>query len=514
MKTIIISILYFISINCVAQRKISCDEIENNSEQYIYGKSLGKTESEANKNAYQQLLAGLSSNVKSESTQKVEQTSTKKIESYGDKSNSQKTIDITTTNTSNIEIISNFKIEGVKYVNCKIPKSRNKNENNSIISIAYIDKEEFLKTTQRIKNTISEYIILFEEQKLYGINRLELSYFAYLYTFLSPYNLPGKIDGREVEDVRAVLYNKLNDHLTNLKINCQKAQRHQYYPDSQLSLELKVLGQDNGLLYLLNCPSINASTQLTKIGDEVNIFDIITTPSTASEEFKCEISISAASLPDGISEIAKNVKLSREIKFTANMRPVIGLDFSTVNEGPNVRLIPKIKHLSVRNMEWFINGVQISDQQLPLIPVTKINGPITLKINYDDSLSITKTIASVATHVKEDNSAIQEAPKPNTSIKPDALSAADHGFASIETFEELQLKLKDLKHKGKGIMGKKEIFANPENCWVFLVDPETKNVKYCLSPDKAGRIDIRSNTKYDTFENQLKGLIAVWVEVY
>jgi hypothetical protein len=47
-----------------------------------------------------------------------------------------------------------------------------------------------------------------------------------------------------------------------------------------------------------------------------------------------------------------------------------------------------------------------------------------------------------------------------------------------------------------------------------LVDPNDKQVKHCLAPGKDQRMDIKTEQTYVDFEDKLKGLIALWVEVY
>ena len=87
-------------------------------------------------------------------------------------------------------------------------------------------------------------------------------------------------------------------------------------------------------------------------------------------------------------------------------------------------------------------------------------------------------------------------------------------FAQINDFVALQARLDALKKSGKVAVGKKETFINPDKCYVFLVDPNDKQVKHCLAPGKDQRMDIKTEQTYVDFEDKLKGLIALWVEVY
>ena len=497
----IVPLLILISFAKIALGQVprKCYEVQLNTGEYYSNRADGNTIEEAQNAARALLVQSLSTVVTSNTNINIE---------AGNESSNQRF-------TNHTKTFSSLKLEGLNFLTCDDIKQDKKSNALPYSCLAYISKSDLNKSALNIKKTIDGYINMYEQKKLIDIFSLNDLYVAYLYTYLTPLSIPGRIDGDSVANMQVILERKLTDYLKKIDIKCTKALRHPIYPDSQLRLELKVAGEDEtGLVYTLNCPSINASTQLTKFGDAVNMFDIITTPSNANEEFNCELIMNAETLPPEVKEVAGIIKLNREIKFNANMRSVIGLDFSAENEGTNVRLLPKVKHLSVRNMEWFMNGVQISDQQMPVIPASKINGPITLKINYDDSLTVTKALATATKSGKDENITSEAIVKPSTTLKPVASTSTNYGFATIETFDELQLKLKDIKDKGKGILGKKEKFAKPENCWVFLIDPDSKAVKYCLSPDKEGRTDIRSNTKYDAFETQLKGYIAIWVEMY
>jgi hypothetical protein len=118
----------------------------------------------------------------------------------------------------------------------------------------------------------------------------------------------------------------------------------------------------------------------------------------------------------------------------------------------------------------------------------------------------TEVISPVKDEKKADSTTL--AVRKSTAVK-DPLE-----LANLNDFSSLQTRLDALKKSGKIAVAKKETFINPDKCWVVLVDPNDKQVKHCLAPGKEQRIDIKTEQTYVDFESKLKGLIALWVEVY
>ncbi|MDX2129135.1 MAG: hypothetical protein SFU91_08885 [Chloroherpetonaceae bacterium] len=78
--------------------------------------------------------------------------------------------------------------------------------------------------------------------------------------------------------------------------------------------------------------------------------------------------------------------------------------------------------------------------------------------------------------------------------------------------QELLDALSKLKNQGKLFFGKKTDFLSPEKCTVFLIDRQSKTVKFILGAGEERTLNLISNTPVKSEE--LKNLTAIWVEIY
>jgi hypothetical protein len=506
MKAVLTLIALFVFQIIVAQNK-SCNQTENDLKKddgIYYVKGIGKTFDEAQKNAKQLLGEQLSSNV-STRTELFQVSDNNKSEQF--LINHSKTI-------------SNLKLDGIKYIHCKSNDNKRQEElNNEFIVFAYISKNDLLANAESVKKSILDNISLFNLKKETGVYSINDLYIAYLYSFLTPYPISCRIGNDTILNVQTYLQNILFNFIKNIQIECINAQEHPSYPDEQIRLILQLKGIDDGSMsFSLHCPSINASAELKDIE---NNFDIIMLPSASYEVFKGELEIKSEQL----KEISESIKIAKPIEFRANFKSIIEIDFS-YNEinGNSVKLIPSVKHLSPRAFEWFINDRRFSTEQMPIIDKSKYKGTLSLRINYDDSLTISKNF-NAATSSEFKNSA-----NINTNIKQDVVKIVDAGnkipvqkesspysvykFYDIFDFQSLQSKLIDIKSSGKAMVGKKEVFLRPDNCWVFLINPQNQLLEHCLGPGNHERYDQITQKNVIDFESKFKGFIAIWVEFY
>jgi hypothetical protein len=149
---------------------------------------------------------------------------------------------------------------------------------------------------------------------------------------------------------------------------------------------------------------------------------------------------------------------------------------------------------------------------------------ITLKLNRNEKLSVSKPIKASKVMVKRYSQKVEATGKPQAKAAvnvPEKVAESNtnsedsYGLAPLTDFASVQAKLKELKGKGKVIYGKKSNFLKPDNCRVLLIDPQTKSMKHVLEAQTpSGRKDLKTGENYTDFENQLKGFIAIWVELY
>ncbi|MFN5370294.1 MAG: PKD-like domain-containing protein, partial [Bacteroidia bacterium] len=381
-----------------------------------------------------------------------------------------------------------------------------------------ISKDDLNKSGIRVRENIKECLEWYENRTALGEDGMYALYQAYLHTFCTPLSVAGRVGRDSVSNLQVYLENKLREHLSKIKIKCVEALPHPLYPDEQIRLSLKTKGvASTGLTYTINCQSINAQKQLST---DLTPFDVLMLPNAPSEEFSCELVLGCIpfSKNNDLNILSETELITWPVRFSANMQKVISIDFTAKETGNMVKLSPNINHLSVRTFEWLIDGKKVGSEQTLTIAQNEIaSRSVTLRLNNNDSLSVTKTAAEMRIKKTEVISPVKEEKKADSTTLavrkstavPDPLE-----FANLNDFSSLQMRLDALKKSGKIAVAKKETFINPDKCWVILVDPNDKQVKHCLAPGKEQRIDIKTEQTYVDFESKLKGLIALWVEVY
>jgi hypothetical protein len=84
---------------------------------------------------------------------------------------------------------------------------------------------------------------------------------------------------------------------------------------------------------------------------------------------------------------------------------------------------------------------------------------------------------------------------------------------TIQDFETLSAKLRELKSRGLVTSGKKSAFVNPGDCFVVVVNKETKKIIAILDTTRPDRIDIVSNRAVPDFENVFNDRVLIWMEI-
>jgi hypothetical protein len=484
-----------------AQNMRTCAQVESNPE-YYSARATGSTEKEAQENAKTLLVQQFSSLVTSRTSMTT---------SAGNNTSDQQF-------QNNSKTVSNLRLEGLKYMNCNEGNSRKNADKNAgnLSVIAYISKEDLNKSGIKVRENVRQCIELHEQKKALGLDGLNELYLAYLHSFFTPLSVACKVGNDSVSNLQVYVETKLREHLASIKIQCVEAIPHPLYPDDQIRLTLKVKNAvTSELTYTLNCQSINAQKQLNAGNTP---FDVLMLPNAPSEEFAGELVLGGISLPEELKAVSETALITWPVRFSANMQKVISIDFTAKEAGNTVKLSPSVKHLSVRSFEWWIDGKKVGSEQNLSIAQSEIGSRrVTLRINNNDSLSVTKTAAELRIKKTEAIAPVKEEKKIDSTaqeVRKNTVVADPMAFAQINDFVALQARLDALKKSGKVAVGKKETFINPDKCYVFLVDPNDKQVKHCLAPGKDQRMDIKTEQTYVDFEDKLKGLIALWVEVY
>ena len=119
-----------------------------------------------------------------------------------------------------------------------------------------------------------------------------------------------------------------------------------------------------------------------------------------------------------------------------------------------------------------------------------------------------KKPASVAANIEMAAPTIETKP---TAAAPE-LPAAQAELSESIDFQGLSASLKRRKSEGVLQYGKKSDFLLPEKCWVYLINPATRQVEHALAPGAGARKDWKTGKTLADFEQSSSGLIAVWVQ--
>jgi len=419
--------------------------------------------------------------------------------------------------------ISNLRLDGLQFMTCKdedVKKKKNQGENDEVYAICYISKEDLNRSAGEVSKTVKQYLELYEQKKNLGLDGLSELYIAYLNTFFTPLTISHKFGSDSISNIRPYLETRLRNHLSELQMVCTKVEEHPQYPDEQLRLTLMVKGESSvGMVYFLDCPAINASAEISEITTQ---FNVLVQPSAPEESFSGTLTLGTIGLSEPLKSIADAVPISRQIEFTADMTSIISIDFAMDDKGDFWQMTPKFRHLSVNSFEWSSNSKRLSTEQMPKILKEDVGSDITLKLNRNESLAISKrTKASTSMQKRYEPQSVSSTAKNEQLVdlsakepKPSPSEDDVYGFANLKDFGTVQVKLAELKKDGKVIFGKKDKFLRPERCWVLLIEPSTKQLKHVLTSETPTRKDLVSGEIYEDFENQLKGFIAIWLELY
>lgn len=405
-----------------------------------------------------------------------------------------------------IESVSRMRLDGLHYQTCNYNVRKEKPR-----VIAYISHEDLQKSQFAVAKDVNQYLQLMHQKQYLGLGFLAEAYHAYAHTFFAPQAVSAVIDNDTVANVQPVLESMLRSHLNQLELECVSVTEHPVYPDDQLQLNLQIRGMtDNSLEYHFYCGAYNGIALLNETGGTL---DLIMQPASMFEQLRGTLTIKPRIQSDILTDHDLFKDFSKELVFDVDYTTVIEIDFEIEVNEDNIQLQPSAKHLSITNIEWSTEGKRISRDPNPTIARDLIGKTVEMKLNNNPAMHVSKYVSfEKSTEVK--TTAIPDYISPQLNSLKLQENSDPHNFASLNDFRQTQHKLNELKKSGTAMSGKKEQFRNPDACWVFLVHPETQKVQHILTPSDDGRTDLKSRQKYADINNQFKGLIAIWVELY
>jgi hypothetical protein len=464
--------------------------------------ATGPNEAEAQASARALLLQQIYTLVTSRTDMKVE---------AGNTSSDQSFQNLSTTRSS-------LRLDGLRYVTC--PKDK-KDNSPDVTVVCYISRADMMRSGSKVGEKVMQHMELYERKNEMGLDGMVDLHLAYLESFFTPMAIPYRTGRDSVSDIQTYLGRKLEDHLRTIDLNCKRAEQHPQYPQEQIRLHLSMKGiPAMGINYVFSCTAHNASATLSDGGGKM---DVLMQPASTNEVFKGRLTMMPMLMSEELKSIADAVQISRDIEFTADMTSIVRLNFDVKEKSDNVQLVPKVERLSFSSIEWFSDGRLLSSEQSPLVPRSSIGSEVTMRLSRNDRLQMSKpmkgrsgvgVVRPVEPQKAVGGEGIRAVPEAVPTSGNDQSLGTKHGLNLLKDFNDLQAKLKELKTSGKAQVGKKENFLHPANCWVILVEPDTKTVAHILSPRDQGRKDMRTGQTYPDFENTLKGYIAIWLELY
>lgn len=498
MKQLTIVFLFF-TLMVSAQK--SYKEIQN-SEFYISASATSTTDEEAQSIARNMLIKQISSVVSSSSTMTI---------TAGNNSSEQKFDNVSKSN-------STLQLEGLKFI--KLPAFKNEK---GVTYLAYISKEDLKLSAAAAAIEVRSHLELMEQQQSIGINHLASVYSAYLSTYLTPYPVGYKFGVDSIANVQPYLEGILRDYLVKIQLECTLVEEHPIYPKDQLRFHMTLKGaSDENMQYVFSCPSHNALAEMKLNG---GAFDVMMRPNGPHELMKGVLSIRAIGLNGKLKDLSKSLPIEQEKEFNADMSNIIHYDFEIKEEENYVQVIPVTKNISINVFEWSSNNRVLSTEQIAKISKDDLGKTLTLKLNNNDALQRTKPLAFKVSSQKAENKAEKVVSQQDVVTQVQPIETAkettkslyekeSYGFNELKSFAQLEKVLLELKESGKGIYGKKTIFLKPSKCWIFMIEPTSKEIVHILSPDENGRFNLKDNKTYSDFESTFKGFISIWVEVY
>jgi hypothetical protein len=464
--------------------------------------STGRNEAEAQASARSLMLQQIYTLVTSRTDMKVE---------AGNTSSDQSFRNLSTTRSS-------LRMDGLRYVTCAKDK---KDDSPDVTVVCYISRADMTRSGNKVREKVLQHLELYESKSDMGLDGTVDLYLAYLESFFTPMAISCRLGRDSVSDIQTYIVRRLEDHLRTIDLNCKRAEQHPQYPQEQIRLHLSMAGAPSvGMNYLFGCNAHNASAILSDGGGKM---DVLMQPASTNEVFKGRLTLMPMLMSEELKSIADAVQIARDIEFTADMTSIVRLNFDVKEKSDNVQLVPKVERLSFSSIEWFSDGRLLSSEQSPLVPRSSIGSEVTMRLSRNENLQLSKPMKGrsgagvtkpVELQTAVDREGVRTVPEAVSTAEIDHSLGTKHGLNLLTDFNDVQAKLKELKSSGKAQVGKKENFLNPANCWVILVDPDTKTVAHVLSPLDQGRKDIRGGSAYPDFENTLKGYIAIWLELY
>jgi len=228
---------------------------------------------------------------------------------------------------------------------------------------------------------------------------------------------------------------------------------------------------------------------------------------------------------EDLYQLHESFKITQPKKISLDYAGLIRLGFNVYPQASGALLFKSVyTNLSVADLVWDFGDGETSSQQNPLHKYPDRNDHVvTLTFNNNQDLTISKRVSpdgKTEEITKETKPPVLKEEKPPAVAEvtktwtPVYASPVLADLANCQNYAELASKLEQFKKQYKLIYGKADTFVKPENCYIFIIHPQSKTVVAVLDKGKTGRLNLKTGEIITDLSSQFRGMISIYTEVY
>jgi len=419
----------------------------------------------------------------------------------------EENMDFQEKTNSVVSTFSSITLSGIEYMI---------NENKDIYTaIAYISKENYQKSIDKISLEVIELIRLSEKQELEnGIDKaIQNYYIAYLKTFLCPEPIfyKSQIDNIVYRNIQPFLYSKIEAFLDELTIEPENPRIDASV--GMVTIPIKVNYHSKPVNDLL--VNIRNEARQTIINGNAELF-LYSLPSSAevNHHIAIELKLDENYANNVIVDLSKTQRIIKQKNITIDFRDVIEINFNVEKQMSDaLKFKPVYRNLSISDFFWDFGDNSTSHEQSPAHYYKNDEFYfVTLTLNQSQQLSVTKKVSANADIFPSKNQIFA-----NETQQPDITKQTNKEIIDPllheKNYSDLIKKLTILKKQGKLMFGKKSVFIKPSNCYIFIVEPQKKLIIAVLDKGSNARKNLLTQEIISDLNTQYKGMIPIYVEV-
>jgi len=379
--------------------------------------------------------------------------------------------------------------------------------------IAYISKKEYQKSIDILAAEIAADAASIElDEQSKGLDRTLTHYYL---TYLKAFQCPKPVKfttlrGKQYDNIQIYLKNKIESYLADLQITVDKV-----IIDASIPMITIPVGVSYGTKPVSRIQArLNHQdgAEMIVVDGSVKFF-LYTLPSKLKEEYEIITSVylDPKNTPEDLIRMDQTFKLTYPKKIAIDYSDIVKLNFNVYRQTSGAMLFtPIYTNISISAFEWDFGDGEMSSSQKPLHTYSEKNDHIvSLTFNNNPDLRIMKTLSPDGKATPYTPPQSQPQPQPHIISHPILKDLSE----SL-TFDDLSRKLALYKKKRQLMYGKENTFLKPENCYVFIINPQTKEVLALLDKGHAERQNMLTGESVKEITRQYRGMVTIYTEVY